>query len=145
MFATKRNTYASSYCFQLFNDRQNKCILIAVYSLATNELLDASCGYTYADLEKTLKKKLKNLFYVTAETKTDTDGTELFYFHKADIYESPSFTKFLEMIDSGLIMFDIRIGSFHSGANYGKTHDHGSGFRILEGNLCQLYAVHESV
>ena len=49
------------------------------------------------------------------------------------------------MLDKGLIMYDIRIGSYRSGLNYGKTHDHGSGFRILEKNIWKLYSVHEKV
>lgn len=145
MFADKPNSYAGCYAFQLINDKKTECIYIAVYSLETKELLDCSCGYTYDDLEKVLQRKLKSLFYVSAETKTDHDGEEMFHFHKADIYESPSFSKFMDLIDKGLIMFDIRIGSYHSGKNYGKAHDHGSGFRILEQNLRKLYARYESV
>lgn len=145
MFADKPNSYDGRIAFQLINDKKAKCIFIAVFSLKTKELLDCSCGYTYADLEKVLKKKLKNLFYVSAETKTDGNGNELFYFHKAEIFEKPSFEKFLRLIDKGLIMYDIRIGSYHSGKSFGKAHDHGSGFRILEKNLNKLYAVHEKV
>jgi hypothetical protein len=145
MFADKPNSYAGKYAFQLVNDRDAECLYIAVYSLKNMKLLDMSCGYTYADLSKVLKKKLKSLFYVSAETKKDENGTELFHFNKADIYEEPTFSKFLKLIDNGLIMFDIRIGSYHSGKNYGKAHDHGSGFRILEENLNKLYAQHEKV
>ena len=39
-----------------------------------------------------------------------------------------------------MIMFDIRIGSYKSGRNVGKAHDHGSGFRILESNLRLLFS-----
>ena len=145
IFANKPNNYADKYAFKLLNDKKKHCIFIAVYSLKNKRLLDCSCGYTYNDLEAILKKKLKNLFYVSAETKTDKKDVEYFYFNKADIYESPSFTKFLNMLDKGLIMFDIRIGSYQSGKNYGKAHDHGSGFRILEKNLCKLYSKHEKV
>ena len=145
MFADKSNNYAGKYAFQLVNDRKAECIYIVVYSLETMKLLDMSCGYTYAALDKVLKKKMKSLFYVSAKTKTDKNGVESFHFHKADIYEEPSFDKFLKMIDNGLIMYDIRIGSYRSGKRYGKAHDHGSGFRILEKNLNKLYALHEKV
>ena len=111
----------------------------------TKKLLDCRCGYTYADLQKVMKKKLKNLFCVKAETKTDKKGNEYFLFNKAEIYEKPSFEKFLDLIDNGLIMYDIRIGSYQSGAKIGKAHDHGSGFRILEKNLSKLYSEHDKV
>ena len=145
IFADKANTYADKYAFRLINDRKKKCIFIAVYSIKSKKMLDCSCGYTYDDIEAVLKKKMKNLFYVSAETKKDKNGIESFYFNKADIYESPSFAKFLNLLDKGLIMYDIRIGIYHSGKNYGKTHDRGSGFRILESNLCKLYSKHEKV
>ncbi len=145
MFANKLNTYADRFAFQLVNDKKSKCVLIEIYSLKDNKLLDCSCGYSYADLEKVLQKKLKSLFYVSAETETDPEGNEMFHFNKAEIYENPSFDKFLNLLDNGLIMFDIRIGSYHSGKNYGKAHDHGSGFRILEQNLSKLYATHEAL
>ena len=145
MFADKTNNYSGKYAFKLINDTNEKCIFIAVFSLKTKEIIDKSCGYTYADIEKVMKKKLKNLFYVTAETKKDRKGTEYFFFNKADIYEAPSFKKFLTMLENGLIMYDIRIGSYQSGANYGKAHDHGSGFRVLEKNLCKLYSTHKKI
>ena len=119
--------------------------MIAIYSIETKKLLDASCGYTYADIEEVLTKKLKSLFYVSAETKTDQKRQEYFNFNKADIYKKTSFRKFINLLDKGLIMYDIRIGSYQSGKNYGKAHDHGSGFRILEKNLCKLYSIHEKV
>lgn len=145
MFANRTNNYAGKYAFQLVNDKNKRCIYIAVFSLWTRKVIDCSCGYTYDDLKKVLMKKLKNLFYVTAETKKDNSNTEYFFFNKADIYENPSFEKFLSLIDDGTIMYDIRIGSYQSGTNYGKAHNHGSGFRIQEKNLNKLYSKHEMV
>lgn len=37
-------------------------------------------------------------------------------------------------------MFDIKIGVHNSGKNIGKTHDHGSGFRIKRSNFQNLYS-----
>lgn len=37
-------------------------------------------------------------------------------------------------------MYDIRIGAYGSGKKLGKPHDHGSGFRIKENNLVNLYS-----
>ena len=37
-------------------------------------------------------------------------------------------------------MIDIRIGSYKSGKNLGKTHDHGTGFRIKPEDLKNLYS-----
>lgn len=139
MFASRFNTFGSGLSFRLVNDRMRRIVKIGVYDVVSKELIDDSVGYTYDCLEKVLKKKLKDLFYVTAERKF-IDEDEYFFFSKAEIYSNPSIDKFLELLDRGLIMFDIRIGSYKSGRNIGKAHDHGSGFRILESNLRLLFS-----
>lgn len=100
---------------------------------------------TYKDIEKALSKKLGNLFYVKAKRKRDKNGTELFYFDSAEIYTKPSLRTFLKMLDKGEIMYDIRIGTYSSGKSKGKSHDHGSGFRIKEYNIVKLYANREKI
>ncbi len=145
MFASKGNTYLGRYSFRLVNDNREGRVYIAVYSLQTGDLLDNSCGYTYNDLQKVLNQKLNDLFYVKADRRYDDDGTEMFHFNYAEIYGNPSLELFLKMLNEGLIMYDIRIGSYQSGDNYGKPHDHGSGFRILDTNLHLLYADRETI
>lgn len=145
MFATHPNTYVGKLSFQLINDRETKTIRIGVYDYNTQELLDKSVGYSYECLSTILQKKLKNLFYVSALSRIDKNSNEEFYFEKAEIFTEPSFEMFLDMIDKGLIMYDIRIGSYASGKNYGKPHDHGSGFRIQERNIHLLYSNKEIV
>ncbi len=144
MFATAKNTYHGRLSFQMVNDRQNRVLKIAIYNLTTDRKLDDRVGYTYEALEKILNKKLHNLFYVSAIRRKDQNG-ESFHFNNAEIYTSPSLDRFLDLLDNGKIMYDIRIGSYRSGRNIGKTHDHGSGFRILEKNLPLLYDSKECI
>jgi hypothetical protein len=143
MFATRLSRFYNLYSFKLINDPIARVVKIAIYDI-NNKLLDSNVGYTYESLEKVLKKKLKNLFYVSAERKY-IDNIEYFYFNKADIYTDLSLKKFLDLIDKGKIMYDIRIGSYQSGRNYGKSHDHGSGFRILEPDIKLLYETKETI
>jgi hypothetical protein len=114
-------------------------------SLPDNKLLDCSSYYTYDDIKVTLINKLHNLLYVSANNCTDEDGNELFLFDSAEIYTNPSLNKFLQLIDDGEIMYDIRIGTYRSGKLMGKAHDHGSGFRIRMGNLTKLYDFYEKI
>ena len=111
-----------------------------MYDLEHN-LVDDTVGYNYDVLEKLLKDKLHNLFYVGAERRYNTNSIEEFYFNTAEIYTEPSFEKFLDLIDNGLVMYDIRIGSYADG----RPHDHGSGFRMLQPNIKQLYNTYEKV
>lgn len=144
MFATKSNTYMGKYSFQLCIDHEAKMILIQVSDLQSGNILDKSVGYTFEEIEETLKNKLENLFYVSAK-RQKSEGTELFLFHKADVYMHPSIERFIDLLQEGAIMYDIRIGSYKSGTNYGKSHDHGSGFRILPQSLGKLFTYHEEV
>ncbi len=141
IFASKFNSYSGLFAFRLINDKEHRIIRIGIYDLLSKNLIDDSVGYTYDCLDTILKKKLKDLFYVSAERKFE-QGKEFFLFNKAEIYSKPSLSKFLELLDAGLIMYDIRIGSYQSGKNIGKAHDHGSGFRILESNIQLLFEEH---
>lgn len=89
-------------------------------------------------------RKLQNLFLVLAETKKEND-IDYCYFSKANIFYDFCFEKFLEQIEKGNIQFDIRIGVYNSGKNYGKTHDHGSGFRIKKEFFNNLYSSNEEL
>ncbi len=88
--------------------------------------------------------KLQNLFLVFAEIKKE-DNVDYCHFSKASIFYDFSFSKFLEQIEKGNIQFDIRIGVHNSGKNYGKTHDHGSGFRIKKEFFNTLYSSYEEI
>jgi hypothetical protein len=143
MFADSANTYKQTLSFRLIDDPEAKMIFIGVFDLNGN-LIDKRVGYTYDVIEKALTKKLNNLFYVTADVEV-RNGVEYFHFNRADIYMNPSLDKFLNLLREGKIMYDIRIGSYKSGAKRGKPHDHGSGFRILEGDIRLLYDIHEVV
>lgn len=144
IFATSYNSYMSTYSFRLINDKQSKQIRIGVYEFGTYKLLDHSTGYSYSTIDRILSRKLKKMFYVSAERKFE-QGEELFFFNHADIYLQPSLSKFLELLDAGLIMYDIRMGCYQSGRKYGLPHDHGSCFRMLEQNIHLLYEVHETI
>ena len=39
---------------------------------------------------------------------------------------------FIDLLEDGKIYVDLRIGQYHDGKNKGKTHDHGTAFRIKE-------------
>ncbi len=145
IFANKPNSYMNKYSFRLINDIITKRIVIEIRSLITNRVLDNSCYYTYHDIDFALQNKLKKLFVVSADTTKNAQGRELFHFSKAEIFENPSLNNFLVLLDHGLIMYDIRIGAYQSGTKKGKTHDHGSGFRIREKDLPNLYSTHDII
>lgn len=122
-------------------DRQNKKL-----DLVINDLKDKNLSIVSWDFE-TLKKassKMTDLFLVFAEIKTENKKNQ-YHFTEGEIYKDFDFDKLLKEIEKGGIMFDIRIGVYNSGKNYGKIHDHGSGFRVKAANFKNLYDSYETI
>lgn len=119
MFANSFNSYDNRLSFKLINDKNTERIYIGVYTLTDKQLIDSSVYYSYDDIRKILLQKLKDLFYVSAERKFE-NGFEYFYFSNAEIYSEPTFENFLQLLNNGFIMYDIRIGSYASGKNMVK-------------------------
>ena len=60
---------------------------------------------------------------------------EEFYFHTAYELSEFSFEKLLVQLREGKVKVDIRIGQYPNG----KTHDHGTGFRIQDRALTEIF------
>ena len=86
--------------------------------------------WEYKDLEKVFNKKFKNkLVYVKAYS-WGYGLSEEFYFAEAYLIDNLDSSRVFELIKTGDIMVDIRIGQYCSGVNKGKYHDHGTAFRL---------------
>lgn len=92
--------------------------------------LDPEPYWGFADLEHEIGTKIKNCFYVIADTKVENKH-EFFYYKELHILSDFSFDKFLTRLDSGeaFVDFDARTG-----------HNHGTKFRIKQTSWPKLYA-----
>ena len=91
--------------------------------------LDPAPYWGFDDLHHKAGTKLHNCFYVQAEVKRD-GGREFFRYRKIRILEGLDLKKFLAAIENGslLVDFDARTG-----------HNHGTKFRLRQGQLAALY------
>ncbi len=139
-FGDKFNTYLNRFGFRLKVSRNRDQVVILVKSIQNDKLLEDSLFWTFADLKLCIESKLKGLFVVLAEAKK-TSGIEHFHYTQATVYNNLQFDKFLKALESGAIMFDVRIGAYKTpgSPSFGKTHDHGSGFRIKRENLPSIF------
>jgi len=138
----KFNSSNKEYGFKLEINEKEKKIYILIKDLGSNTLIDFVCYYTFEDLRKIVDEKCKNIAFVTAKIRKEKEK-EFFHFEKAILLTGLTFDKFLEAIKEGSILYDIRIGVYGTGKSKGKTHDHGSGFRIKKEKIKQVFNVSE--
>lgn len=138
----KFNTFINKFGFKLEVDEQQKKIFIIIKNLQSGKTEDTNIYYIFSDIKEIIEKKCKYIAYITAENKKENDK-EYFKFTKAVLLLGLTFKKFVEFVKKGIIIYDIRLGVYRSGKNKGKTHDHGSGFRILKNNLNQVFEIKE--
>jgi hypothetical protein len=137
VYGDKFNNYLNKYSFKLNVNKRSKKVYILIKDKITDLVLENNIYYAFSDIQESLRK-LNNLAIVFANCKIE-NGTEYFHYTGARVFINLNFNKFINMIISGQIQYDIRIGSYKSGENIGKPHDHGSGFRIGKNNLINLY------
>ncbi|MCM8785530.1 MAG: MvaI/BcnI family restriction endonuclease [Candidatus Omnitrophica bacterium] len=85
-------------------------------------------------LRERIERKMRNLLLIKAETQGKGEN-EKFWFDEGYLLNEFNFEKFKILIRKGVILVDIRIGQYPNG----RTHDHGTGFRIFSDNLDLCY------
>lgn len=142
LFADKFNTHKSGYGFKLDINTDEEKIFLVIKNLETDKIEDLSVYWSFEVISTILSSKLNHLVFIRADTEKRADG-EYFDFNRADMYIGTSIEKFLKLLVEGKVQFDIRIGVYRQGSNAGKTHDHGSGFRLRKANFSELFDEHE--
>ncbi len=138
MFSQHFNNHKSGYGFRIDRDDTNRKLRLAVINYATSEHENENIYWSYDVLENIINHKLTNLAFVQADIEK-RDGAEFFNFKRCTLFNGASFDKFLIMLSENKIQFDIRIGVFRKGNSAGKSHDHGSGFRVKKQNIAELF------
>jgi len=91
-------------------------------------------------LKRSFEKKLPKLLYIKADTK-GSGPDEQFWFNEAHLLSGFSFDTFLDLLRQGVIKVDIRIGQYPDG----RTHDHGTAFRVLPDKLDLCFEHREKI
>lgn len=137
IFHGKYNTHIAGAKFSLKVNREESRLYVLVQR--DDGTIDESVYYSFDNIKNALAK-IENLAFVSADTRKNSEGKEEFHFTSATIYyDFISFENFLDLVEEGVIMYDVRIGAYKMGAKKGKTHDHGSGFRIKKNDMKKLY------
>lgn len=131
---SKFNTHRGGHGFKVEVDRLANKLWMVIKDLNTDEILeDSTAGkqinWDFSVLTKALTKKLKKIAIVYGDEKVE-NGKRYVKFDKLVILKGLNLEKMLTAIEKGDLMIDIRIGVYASGKNKGKTHDHGTAFRM---------------
>ena len=82
-------------------------------------------------LKQSIKRKYpQGLVYVKADSR-GAGKNEEFHFDEAYLLQGFDFDNFIHLLRKGKILIDIRIGQYPDG----RTHDHGTGFRVFPKDL----------
>jgi hypothetical protein len=92
-------------------------------------------------LRKGFEKKYKNkLVYVKAESR-GVGSDEEFRFIEAYELSGFDYDSMIALLEKGKIYIDLRIGQYPDG----RTHDHGTGFRIKEADQPLLFKINNKI
>lgn len=129
---TKSDT--SRHQFGLRVDHSTQRIYIEVYSYDGNQLINDDVYWTFEDINKQLQAKIPNLALVSAQTKTE-NGNRYYKYTAVELLTNFNIDNLIKAIENGKMAIDLRAGSYRSGKNEGKPHDHGVAFRIKKIDL----------
>lgn len=125
----------SKHYFTIRNNKENKSVDLIVFDENGNEITsDVTAKWSYAALNKALTKKMPDTLAIIVTDKK-VIKRKTYYNYKSILTTKVNLDALLSALDAGDLYVDIRLGAYKSGKKKGKTHDHGTGFRISLNNL----------
>ena len=141
--ATEFNSFDGRYGFKLEVDDLGRKIYVIIKDLQTNQIEPKNIYYSFDDLKDIIETKLQYIAFIDAKSQK-MDGKEKFTFNSATLLYDLTLDKFIEGVKKGYILYDIRLGVYGKGCkSEGKSHDHGSGFRIKRIDIPKIFTVTE--
>lgn len=130
----RENTHRGGFGYKARVDKKEELVHLEIRDLNTNKLEDLEVYWSFNDIAKALEKKLKTIAILHGDEKVE-NGQRYVRFTKMNIITGLTLEKMIKALEKGDLYIDIRIGVYGSGKNIGKTHDHGTGFRMYLENL----------
>lgn len=128
------NTHRGGYNFKLDYDKEK--LYLRIIDNITKYYIDENKYFWNNKKITNLFNKIKNCCYVEGEI---DKKNKMVRFTKMVIYKNADINLFWKLLKNDDIVIDFRIGVYKSGKNKGKTHDHGTGFRIKKSKIEYLY------
>lgn len=140
VFGNRENTHRGGYGFKVIVDRQNENIRLFIRDLNTGIIVNNDVYWSFTVIENAIKRKLDTIAILYGEEMPDYNSNKwLVRYTNMSLIKQITLDKMLKSIEDGRLAIDIRIGVYASGKNAGKTHDHGTAFRMNLQDLLTLY------
>lgn len=97
--------------------------------------------WTREALQKAFNKKYKNKFVYAKAENRGVGANEEFHFVEAYEVSGFDYDAMVSLLEQGKIFVDLRIGQYPDG----RTHDHGTGFRIREADQPLLFKIRRQI
>lgn len=134
----RENSHRGGHNFKLVVNRELERIYLQIRDIATQEIIDEEVYWSFSVLSKALEKKISKIAILYGDEK-DEDGKHYVRYTEMRIIEQLTLEKLIKSIEDGKLLIDVRIGVYASGKNAGKTHDHGTAFRMHLKDLLEIY------
>ena len=145
VFGNRENTHRGGYGFKVEIDRQSKNIRLFIRDLNTGKIVNNDIYWSFTVLENAIKKKLNTIAILYGEESPDYSSNKwMVRYTQMSLIKQITLEQMLKSIEDGRLAIDIRIGVYASGKNVGKTHDHGTAFRMNLQDLLNLYGTVET-
>ena len=123
-------TKSNPYNFKIEMDDVKQRLLIKVADAETGlPVSNADDAYwDYSEIKKSMSK-IKNLALFNYTNSTDDNGNSTITVDNLEVFHF-DFPMFKELIATGGIKVEIRMGMYRTGSKKGQLHDHGTAFRV---------------
>ena len=132
------NTHRGGHGFKATVDREKRRIYLQICDTQSGKIIDDEIYWGFSILETALNLKLQKIAILYGDEKKENGNCYVRY-TKMVLIEGITLDCLLKAIEQGKLLIDIRIGVYASGKNAGKTHDHGTAFRMHLEDLLESY------
>lgn len=136
------NTHRGGHAFKLEVNREQKRIYLHVKNSKTNEIVMDDVYWDFSVIEDALQNKINKIAVILGDGKRENNKNYV-RFTKLYLVTGLTMDTMIDSLENGDLFLELRLGVYSSGENYGKHHDHGSGFRMNFNKLLELGTVIE--
>lgn len=137
VFANKRVWIGSQFQFLLKIDEYASKIFLCVFD-SSGILIEKEAYWDINTIKEKIERKLSNLAVVIVEQKVEND-IEYYRYKEMQLYKLREFINFIDLIKTGKIRVNFKIGYFNSGQRINQVHNRGISFDLNYKNITELF------